>query len=407
MTFAVIRGRQVAGWLVADEPGALPAEPVDMVSAILDVAALRERVEEHLAGFLSDRLTQVPQSDLDRVLLEPVVDLLLRDGKRLRPAFCYWAWRGAGGPDCEAAVVAATSLELLHGCALIHDDIMDGSALRRRGLAVHSELAARHVARGWRGLSDHFGMAGAVVAGDLCLVWADEMLRASGLPPESLTRAGPVFDAMRAETIRGQFLDLITQAEGALRVEDAIAVAQAKTAASTTVGPLRFGATLAGAGEALLAGYSDYALPLGIAFQLRDDLLGAFGDPGATGKPSGDDLRDGKCTTLLAETRRRAGAADARRIDALLVEATDDAVVELRAMIEGSGARTFVEDEVRRLGAAALTALERAPFVDESARSVLRGLALAVTTFAPPVGATRSRREPGEQERHSEERHRV
>jgi geranylgeranyl diphosphate synthase type I len=382
---------------VASESGALPADPVEVVNAILDVEVLRERVEEHLAGFLSARLARAPQSDLDRDLLEPVVDLLLRDGKRLRPAFCYWGWRGAGGEDCEAVVVAATSLELLHGCALIHDDVMDGSVLRRRGLAVHSELAARHVARGWRGLSDHFGVAGAVVAGDLCLVWADEMLRASGLPPESLTRAGPVFDAMRAETIRGQFLDLVTQAEGAFRVEDAIAVAQAKTAASTTVGPLRFGATLAGAGEGLLASYSDYALPLGIAFQLRDDLLGSFGDPGATGKPSGDDLRDGKCTMLLAETRRRAGAADARRIDALLVEATDDAVVELRAMIEGSGARTFVEDEVTRLGAAALTALERAPFVNDAARPVLRGLALAVTTFDPPAGAAGSRREPGEQ----------
>ncbi|WP_319461406.1 polyprenyl synthetase family protein [Micromonospora sp. RTP1Z1] len=392
---------------MASEPGALPADPVDLVKAVLDISPLRERVAEHLAGFLSARLGRAPHPDLDRVLLEPVVDLLLRDGKRLRPAFCYWGWRGAGGADCEEVLVAATSLELLHGCALIHDDVMDGSVLRRGGRAVHSELAARHVARGWRGLGDHFGIAGAVVAGDLCLVWADEMLRASGLPPESLTRAGPVFDAMRAETIRGQYLDLITQAEGALRVEDAIAVAQAKTAASTTVGPLRFGATLAGAGEDLLAAYSDYALPLGVAFQLRDDLLGSFGDPGTTGKPSGDDLRDGKCTLLLAEARRRAGAADARRIDALLVEGTDNAVVELRAIIEGSGARTFVEDEVARLGAAALAALQRAPLVDDSARSVLRGLALAVTTFDPLANPNGSRREPGENERDSQQRHSV
>jgi geranylgeranyl diphosphate synthase type I len=300
-------------------------------------------------------------------------------------------------------------LELLHGCALIHDDVMDGSVLRRGRRAVHSELAAQHADRGWRGRGDHFGVAGAVVAGDLCLVWADEMLRASGLPPEWLTRAGPVFDAMRAETIRGQFLDLITQAEGALRVEDAIAVAQAKTAASTTVGPLLFGATLAGAGEDLLAAYSDYALPLGTAFQLRDDLLGAFGDPGATGKPSGDDLRDGKCTLLLAETRRRIGDGDGDggRIDGLLAEGTEDAVVELRAMIERSGARTFVEDEVIRLGSVALAALERAPLVDESARGILRGLALAVTTFDLLGGLNGSGREPGEHERQRDQRHGV
>jgi geranylgeranyl diphosphate synthase type I len=392
---------------MASEQGALPADPVDLVRVILDVSAVRERVEEQLAGFLSERLARAPQPDLDRVILEPVVDLLLRDGKRLRPAFCYWGWRGAGGEDCEQVLVAAASLELLHGCALIHDDVMDGSLLRRGRRAVHRELAAQHATRGWRGLGDHFGVAGAVVAGDLCLVWADEMLRASGLSPEMLTRAGPVFDAMRAETIRGQYLDLITQAEGALRVADAIAVARAKTAASTTMGPLRFGATLAGAGEDLLAAYSDYALPLGIAFQLRDDLLGSFGDPGATGKPSGDDLRDGKCTLLLAETRRRAGAGDARRIDELLMAGTEDAVVELRAMIERSGARRFVEDEVTRLGATALAAVEHAPLVDDSARSVLRGLALAVTTFDPLAGSNGSRREPGEHERHREQRHGV
>ncbi len=381
---------------MASGQGPLPADPADLVRAILDASALRERVEKHLAEFLSARLARGPDPGLDRVLLGPVVDLLLRDGKRLRPAFCYWGWRGAGGADCDEAVSAATCLELLHGCALIHDDVMDGSALRRGSPAVHSELAARHEAQGWRGPADHFGVAGAVVAGDLCLVWADEMLRASGLPPEALTRAGPVFDQMRAETIRGQYLDLITQAEGALRVENAIAVAEAKTAMSTTVGPLRFGATLAGAGEDLLVAYTDYALPLGVAFQLRDDLLGAFGDPGATGKPSGDDLRDGKCTLLLAETRRRDGDDAARRIDRLLAQGTEDAVAELRAMIERSGARTFVQDEVTRLGEAALAALEHAPLVDESARPVLRGLALAVTTFEPRQSPNGSNREPGE-----------
>ena len=395
---------------MASEQGTLPAQPVDsadVAQAILDVAALRRRVEDQLATFLSARLAEASDPGLDRILLEPVVDLLLRDGKRLRPAFCFWGWRGAGGADCDQVLAAATSLELLHGCALIHDDVMDGSVMRRGRPAVHRELAVGHATRGWRGVSDHFGVAGAVAAGDLCLVWADKMLRASGLPPESLTRAGPVFDAMREETIRGQYLDLITQAEGALRVEDAIAVAQAKTAASTTVGPLRFGATLAGADEALLVAYVDYATPLGVAFQLRDDLLGAFGDPRATGKPSGDDLRDGKCTLLLAETRRRAGERDARLIDTLLTEGTEDGVVELRAMIEATGARTFVEGEVSRLAARALVALEQAPLADDSARAVLRGLAVAVTTLDPFAAPNGSRSEPGEHERASQERHGV
>jgi geranylgeranyl diphosphate synthase type I len=387
------------GTHMASELGALPADSADLVRAILDVCAVRRRVEENLAGFLSARLAAVPDDGLEQIILEPVVDLLLRDGKRLRPAFCFWGWRGAGGADCDEAMVAATSLELLHGCALIHDDVMDESALRRGRPAVHTELAVAHMTRGWRGPSEQFGLAGAVAAGDLCLVWADQMLRASGLPPESLTRARPVFDDMREETIRGQYLDLVTQAEGKLRVQDAIAVAQAKTAASTTVGPLGFGGTLAAASEDLLLAYSDYARPLGVAFQLRDDLLGAFGDPGVTGKPSGDDLRDGKCTLLLAEARRRAGPAESRRIDGLLAEVTKDTAVELRAMIESSGARAFVEDELGKLVAAALAALERAPLVDEDARPILRGLALAVTKLEPLADSDESGREPREDER--------
>ena len=358
--------------------------------AILDVSALRQRIEKRLAGFLSARLAAVPEPGLERVILESVVNLLLRDGKRIRPAFCYWGWRGAGGADSEEILTAATSLELLHGCALIHDDVMDESSLRRGRPAVHSELAMAHMSRGWRGVSDQFGVAGAVIAGDLCLVWADQMLRASGLPPDSLTRAGPAFDDMREETIRGQCLDLVAQAEGALRRQDAIAVARAKTAASTTAGPMRLGGTLAGASADLLLAYRDFAHPLGVAFQFRDDLMGAFGDPDATGKPSGDDLRDGKCTLLLAETRRRAGSADLRRIDSLLADVDPAAIDELRTMIESSGARAFVEDELGRLGTQALTALDRAPLIDESARPILRGLAHAVTMFERHASANGS-----------------
>jgi geranylgeranyl diphosphate synthase type I len=403
---------------LASEQHTQAADSADVVHALLDVDALRARVERHLAGFLSVRVARKVEAGPDRILLDPVADLLLRAGKRLRPAFCYWGWRGAGGPDCDEVLAASTSLELLHGCALIHDDVMDRSALRRGGRTVHRELAVRHAELGWRGVSDHFGLAGAVVAGDLCLVWADEMLRASGLSAEALTRAGPVFDAMRAETIRGQYLDLIAQAEGALRVEDAVAVARAKTAASTTVGPLRFGGTLAGAGEDLLRAYAGYASPLGLAFQLKDDLIGAFGGPDATGKPSGDDLRDGKCTLLLAEARRRAGPRETRLIDELLVDGAEDAVDELRVLVERSGAREHVEGEITRLGTRAVAAVERAPLNDEAARGVLRGLALAVTTVDPlagagspaagdPLASAAGSHEPGEHERTGQERHGV
>lgn len=355
-----------------------------------DLARLRGHVDAHLARFVGERLTGA--DDLDLALLQPVADLLLRDGKRLRPALCIWGWRGAGGAhgaagpgdarhdDAELpAVRAATCLELLQGCALIHDDVIDGSDLRRGAPAVHRELADRHANARWRGESDRFGQAAAIVAGDLCLVWADQMLRESGLPDTALRRAAPLFDRMRAQTIRGQYLDLLTQAQGTLRPEDALAVAEAKTAASTTAGPLGFGGALAGADERLQAAYADYGVPLGVAFQLRDDLLGTFGDPALTGKPSSDDLRDGKCTVLLAEARRRADPAAAREIDALMDRADDDAVPRLRELIVHTGARTHVEKLIADLAARAMAALDDAPLVDPSVREPLEDLLALIT----------------------------
>lgn len=353
------------------------------VPAVLSPVGMDPRIDEHLSRFLHQHVPPPVALTPDQVMMQTVADLLLRAGKRLRPMLCLWGWRGAGGEDREEAVAAATSLELLQGCALIHDDVMDNSDLRRGGPTVHRELAEAHAARGWRGSSGEFGRAAAVAAGDLCLVWADEMLRTSGLPAEFLTRARPVYDTLRAETIRGQYLDLFFQAEGTLRVEDALRAAQSKTAASTTVGPLRFGGALAGADPELLDAYCDYGRPLGVAFQLRDDLLGAFGDSTSTGKPSGDDLRDGKCTVLLAETRRRADARGKDLIDTLLRQATDAAVDELRGLIEECGARDHVTRMVAALGREALAVLDRPALADNRVRTDLAELARAVTTLDP------------------------
>ncbi|HZC26048.1 MAG TPA: polyprenyl synthetase family protein [Actinopolymorphaceae bacterium] len=347
----------------------------------LDLDDLRPRVEHHLREFLDARLAAADDlSPSERTVLEPLRALVLGRGKRLRAAFCYWGWRGAGGhgtgghhtggqgtggqgtggraDEDEGAVAAGAALELLHAGALVHDDVMDESDLRRGEPTLHRQLAAVHVARRWRGSPFHFGISAAIVAGDLCLVWADQMLRSSGISPERLHRAGAVFDSMRSETMRGQYLDLTSQASGVLDVDEALRVARAKTAASTVAGPLQFGGVLAGAGRPLLDRYARYGLALGVAFQLQDDLLGAFGDEDVTGKPSGDDLRDGKCTVLLAEARRRAGPAAYARIDELVNDRTDDAVRELRALIDETGARAHVEKLIAQLGGEALEALD-------------------------------------------------
>jgi geranylgeranyl diphosphate synthase type I len=345
----------------------------------LGVDGLGQRIEDQLARFLGGQLSRSRPDGVDSSLMQPVVDLVLSGGKRLRAALCYWGWRGAGGLDGDGPVAAAAAMELLHAFALIHDDVMDSSLLRRGRLTVHEQLSAHHTAACWRGSSGEFGIAGAILAGDLCLVWADVLLRDSGLPLAALRRAAVVYDQMRQQTIRGQYLDLVTQAEGTARSSDAWRVARGKTAASTTTGPLLFGAALAGAGEGLRHAYTAYADPLGVAFQLRDDLLGAFGDPAVTGKPSGDDLRDGKCTMLLAHARETASPHTTGRIDALIASRSDGAVPELRELIQSTGARQFVENRIRELRDHALAALDTMP-IDEQPRQVLHGLALALTT---------------------------
>jgi geranylgeranyl diphosphate synthase type I len=343
-----------------------------------DLAAVRPRVDQVLEDFLGARVAEVGGGGA--ALVQGAADLVMRGGKRLRAALCLLGWSGAGRPVDDAIVRAACSLELLHGCALIHDDVMDGSATRRGGEAVHRIFARRHAAQRWRGPAERFGNAVAIAAGDLCMVWADLLLRESGLELTVVERGRPVYDEMRAETIRGQYLDLLMQARGSFELDEALEAARAKTAACTTKGPLRFGGALAGADEVLLSRFDEYGIALGTAFQLRDDVIGAFGDPDASGKPSGDDLKDGKCTALLAEAYLRSDSAGRARLAELTEKGTDAAVDALRAVIEDTGARTAVEQRIAALGDQALAALAAMPLVGEAVREPLSTLVVMVTT---------------------------
>lgn len=338
-------------------------------------------IDEVLRGFLAERLAEAPSSAAAG-LQAPIADLVLRGGKRLRARFVLLGWRGAGARTVPGAVGAAAVVELLHACALIHDDVMDGSDTRRGAPAVHLAFAQLHRQGAWHGSEANFGMSAAITAGDLCLVWADQLLRTCGLPDSAVARARPVYDDMRALTMHGQYLDLLTQASGEQSVATALEVARAKTAACTTTGPLRFGGALAGASDRLLAGYAAYGDALGVAFQLVDDLLGAFGDPAATGKPSGDDLRDGKRTVLLAEAVART-AVDGRKLEGLVTQGTDDAVDEIRALLIRSGAREAVEQRIHQLGDEAAGYARELPLVDESVRAEL--LTLVETVIGAAV----------------------
>ncbi|MBL8929070.1 MAG: polyprenyl synthetase family protein [Kineosporiaceae bacterium] len=312
---------------------------------------------------------------------------LMRGGKRLRPAFCYWGWRGAGGEDRPDIVIAASALEFFQAAALIHDDVMDDSDTRRGLPSVHRRFAAVHDQAGWRGEGHRFGQAGAILAGDLCLVWSDELFTASGLAGDTPRggRGRMIFDRMRTELMAGQYLDMLEQAlttrAPAEAVQRARRVIRYKSAKYTIEQPLLIGGALAGGDDALLASYAAFGLPLGEAFQLRDDVLGVFGDPATTGKPAGDDLREGKRTVLVALASHRATPAAAERLERLLGDPDLDAdgVEACRTILHESGAVGIVEGLIAELAEQAQAALAAGPALLPEAVEVLDALVGAAT----------------------------
>ncbi|ASW56055.1 polyprenyl synthetase family protein [Plantactinospora sp. KBS50] len=343
----------------------------------IDRAGLRQRVDKALAEFLSERRRWM--AGVDDALL-PVAEALeafvLGGGKRLRPAFAYWGYRGAGGQDSDQLVTSLAALEFVQASALIHDDLIDRSDTRRGEPALHRRFADRHRAAAWAGDPDAFGEAAAILLGDLSLVWSDELLHGGGLDPAVVIQARPVFDEMRTEVTVGQYLDIVTQVSGDTSVERASKVARYKAAKYTVEQPLLLGAALAGAAEPIRRAYSGYGLPLGEAFQLRDDILGVFGDPGQTGKPAGDDLREGKRTWLVAAALETADPAARKLLADHLGDPGlgPDLVDRLRQVIRDSGALSRTERRIVTLAEAAVAALTGAG-LDAEAEQVLVDLA--------------------------------
>jgi geranylgeranyl diphosphate synthase type I len=353
------------------------------VSATWNVAGFRAEVQAALTEVVDAYAERLAPLGPDAGSLITQARISLAGGKMFRASFCWWGHLAIAEPaDAEqhrALLRACASLELLHASALVHDDLMDASDTRRGNPATHRAFAAEHAAARWRSDATSYGAAGAILLGDLLLAWSEELLRRCGLPYESVAPALEVFDLCRTEVIAGQFLDVSVQARGYADVETAMTVLRYKSAKYSIERPLQVGAALAGATPEQLAQLSAFGLPLGEAFQLRDDLLGVFGDPAATGKPAGDDLVEGKRTVLVALALDAAPPAEARILDAALgTRLTGDQVAELRRIIDASGARDQVEEAITALSETALEALDRAE-IDEHARVVLRDLALAVT----------------------------
>jgi geranylgeranyl diphosphate synthase type I len=332
-----------------------------------------DAVEIRLREVLEEESRRWSQVDADLAApLDALGRLVLGGGKRLRPAFCHWAFVGAGGdPATGATVDAGTAFELLHAFALMHDDVMDGSATRRGTPTIHVEFAGAHARGRWRGEGRRFGEGVAILVGDLAGVYADRLL--DGAPPD----ARRVWDELKIELNVGQYLDVLGTARGGTDLDVARRIARYKSGKYTIERPLHLGAALAGRLTELQPSLSAYGDPLGEAFQLRDDLLGSFGDPALTGKPVGDDLREGKPTPMLAIAVER--ARDDPTAVALLdrVGAADlgDAEVEaLQDLLDRTGARAATEASIQELTDHAVESLVGSPITPE-ARAALTRLA--------------------------------
>ena len=334
--------------------------------------ATAERVEARLDELLTEEEKRWAAVDTD--LLEPLRclrDLVLSGGKRLRPAFCEWTYLGAGGADGDLAIDVGAGLELLHAFALIHDDVMDGSDRRRGVTTAHRAFDDRHRLERWRGESRRFGEGVAILIGDLAFVYADVLV--ASLPDD----ARHVWDELRIELNVGQYLDMLGTARGDTDLATAQRISTYKSGKYTVERPLHLGAALAGRLNDLKGPLSDYGLPLGEAFQLRDDLLGAFGDTEAIGKPVGDDLREGKPTPLLAIARAQAGPTDALTLDAVGSPLTPKQLAEVQRVLISTGAAAEVEQRIEALTHQAVDAAHGLP-LEAEARNALADLATFV-----------------------------
>jgi geranylgeranyl diphosphate synthase type I len=349
-----------------------PASELDPVSA-----DFRGQVSDVIEDFIAAKQSALAPIGAE---LTPLIDAARQavgGGKRLRPAFVYWGWRAAGGSrDKDAIISAAASVELVHASALVHDDVMDNSATRRGAPSAHAGFTRMRLEDPRSVESERFGVSAAILLGDLLLAWSDELLTGSGFKPKAVARGRVYFDKLRTEVVAGQYLDVLAQTSHSSSASDAMRVLRYKSAKYTVERPLQFGAALADADRDLLTALSSYGIPLGEAFQLRDDVLGVFGESDVTGKPSGDDLREGKRTLLAARAFSKADAEQREVLAKNFGRADVDAagIAAMQDVLRDTGALAAVETVIAELTNAARGALKHAPIGDRESRDALLAL---------------------------------
>ncbi len=364
-----------------------------------ETKVLLDLVQKQLDDFCEQRKQEFTSISPDLTVILDYTKDLLAGGKRFRALFCYWAWvacldissfqqdHSQRTKSAQALVGIGAALEMFHGAALVHDDLLDQSDTRRGVPSIHKRFEAMHGVSQWAGSPERFGQAGSVLVGDLMLAWSSEIFGGALLnSPNSQIEAAcrDEFSKMRVEVMAGQYLDVLEENAAPTRdVEGAVGRANRvilyKTAKYSIEAPLLIGAAFAGADPSTLRGLSAFGIPLGMAFQLRDDILGVFGDSAVTGKPTGDDLREGKRTVLVALTREALTPSVGKVFDELLMSRTLEAeqIVFLQQAIKESGALAKTEKMIEELANESLSALEQLQ-LDGTAKIQLRELAMRV-----------------------------
>lgn len=339
-------------------------------TAPTSLGSIANRVESRLDTLLNTERDRWAAFDSD--LGHPIDEirrLVMSGGKRLRPAFCHWGYVGAGGDtDAQIDIDAGAALELMHAFALFHDDVMDDAATRRGQPTTHARSADEHAASGWAGESRRFGEGVAILVGDLAFVYADQLLLGAS------TKAWNIWNELRIELNIGQYLDILGSVQHNRDLTKAERICRYKSGKYTIERPLHLGAVLAAPERAaeLLAALSLYGLPLGDAFQMRDDVMGAFGDTDVTGKPVGGDLREGKPTPLLARAVRSATPAQRSVLDLVGQPGMDDdTVCRIQQTITATGALDELEAEITELTTTAIESIADAPITDTARRELI------------------------------------
>jgi geranylgeranyl diphosphate synthase type I len=342
---------------------------------------VRARVRGHLTEFVANQCS-VDLGNANVDVAGEVLSGFVDGGKFVRSTFMYLGWLCGAQPD-EAALRASASLELFHAFALMQDDVMDESELRRGRPSVHVSLGRWHRERGLRGSSDRFGESAAILLGDLCLVWAGKMLRESGIDAEARARVWPLYDDMRIELAIGQFADLVNDSHAFPTLEDVLDVLRRKSGNYTVRRPLEIGGAMAGCTPEILGALSGYGAAIGEAFQLRDDLLGVFGEQTITGKSVGTDLTAQKATSVVVAAHQLADAGLRRQLSELMTTPTlGPADAERwRALITVSGAVQWIEQLIDERLTEALDCLDTAD-IPEVPRAAMEDMAVVCTERA-------------------------